>query len=80
MKLVPASMAPLKEFLHFGLTSQDINNVAIPLALKDALTTEYKVALILLAPSFIIYHVDVVAGALGEGGVVASAVARCGDG
>lgn len=27
-----------KEFIHFGLTSQDINNTAIPLSLKDALT------------------------------------------
>lgn len=26
-----------KEFIHFGLTSQDINNTAIPLSLKDAL-------------------------------------------
>lgn len=26
-----------KEFIHFGLTSQDINNTAIPLAIKDAL-------------------------------------------
>ncbi len=26
-----------KEFVHFGLTSQDINNTAIPLSLKDAL-------------------------------------------
>lgn len=25
-----------KEFIHFGLTSQDINNVALPLSLKDA--------------------------------------------
>ncbi len=25
-----------KEFIHFGLTSQDINNVALPLALNDA--------------------------------------------
>jgi adenylosuccinate lyase len=28
------------EFIHFGLTSQDINNTAIPLSLKDALQTE----------------------------------------
>ncbi len=28
------------EFIHFGLTSQDINNVAIPLSLKDALTEQ----------------------------------------
>ena len=26
-----------KEFVHFGLTSQDINNTAIPLSLKEAL-------------------------------------------
>ena len=26
-----------KEFIHFGLTSQDINNTAIPYALKDAM-------------------------------------------
>ena len=25
-----------KEFIHFGLTSQDINNTAIPMMLKDA--------------------------------------------
>jgi adenylosuccinate lyase len=30
-----------KEFLHFGLTSQDINNTATPLSLKDALETAY---------------------------------------
>ncbi|MDX1628822.1 MAG: adenylosuccinate lyase [Fulvivirga sp.] len=29
-----------KEFIHFGLTSQDINNTAIPLSLKDALEAE----------------------------------------
>ncbi|MDW8296165.1 MAG: adenylosuccinate lyase [Raineya sp.] len=28
------------EFVHFGLTSQDINNTAIPLSLKDALQIE----------------------------------------
>jgi len=27
----------VKEFIHFGLTSQDINNTAIPLSLKDSL-------------------------------------------
>ncbi|MBU1371003.1 MAG: adenylosuccinate lyase [Bacteroidetes bacterium] len=27
---------PFKEFIHFGLTSQDINNVALPLSIKDA--------------------------------------------
>lgn len=30
-----------KEFIHFGLTSQDINNTSIPLSLKDALDNVY---------------------------------------
>lgn len=30
-----------KEFIHFGLTSQDINNTAIPLSLKDAVQQAY---------------------------------------
>jgi len=30
-----------KEFIHFGLTSQDINNTAIPLSLKDAVNDVY---------------------------------------
>lgn len=29
-------LSELKEFIHFGLTSQDINNTAIPLMLKEA--------------------------------------------
>ena len=34
-----------KEFIHFGLTSQDINNTAIPLSIKDALVESYLPAL-----------------------------------
>lgn len=30
-----------KEFIHFGLTSQDINNTAVPLSIKEALTKVY---------------------------------------
>jgi len=30
-----------KEFIHFGLTSQDINNTSVPLSIKDALTEVY---------------------------------------
>jgi adenylosuccinate lyase len=30
-----------KEFIHFGLTSQDINNTATPLSLRDALNHTY---------------------------------------
>jgi len=29
------------EFVHFGLTSQDINNTSIPLSLRDAVRNEY---------------------------------------
>jgi len=31
-----------KEFIHFGLTSQDINNTAIPLSLKEAVEAVYN--------------------------------------
>lgn len=34
-------IAEYKEFIHFGLTSQDINNTALPLSVHDALTQEY---------------------------------------
>lgn len=30
-----------KEFIHFGLTSQDINNTAIPLSIKEAVSSVY---------------------------------------
>lgn len=30
-----------KEFIHFGLTSQDINNTSVPLSIKDALEKDY---------------------------------------
>ena len=30
-----------KEFIHFGLTSQDINNTSVPLSIKDALNETY---------------------------------------
>ena len=34
-------LEPYKEFIHFGLTSQDINNTAVPLSIKEALTQVY---------------------------------------
>lgn len=30
-----------KEFIHFGLTSQDINNTAVPMSLRDAVNNVY---------------------------------------
>ncbi|MBV6646563.1 MAG: adenylosuccinate lyase [Cyclobacteriaceae bacterium] len=30
-----------KEFIHFGLTSQDINNTSVPMLIRDATTEEY---------------------------------------
>ena len=35
----------IKEFVHFGLTSQDVNNTAIPLMWKEALENEYYPAI-----------------------------------
>lgn len=35
-KFDEAGLSAYKEFIHFGLTSQDINNTAIPLSLKEA--------------------------------------------
>ena len=34
-------LSEFKEFIHFGLTSQDINNTAIPLSIKDAMNDVY---------------------------------------
>ena len=34
-------MEPYKEFIHFGLTSQDINNTSVPLSVKEALEQAY---------------------------------------
>ena len=34
-------LEPYKEFIHFGLTSQDINNTSVPLSIKEALEEVY---------------------------------------
>jgi adenylosuccinate lyase len=38
---VAPELSPLKEFIHFGLTSQDINNTSVPLSIKEALENVY---------------------------------------
>ncbi|EAR14444.1 adenylosuccinate lyase [Robiginitalea biformata] len=38
-------LSDYKEFIHFGLTSQDINNTAIPLSLQEAVNEVYVPAL-----------------------------------
>ena len=38
--LIP-ELVQFKEFIHFGLTSQDINNTAVPLSIREALEKEY---------------------------------------
>jgi len=35
------NLADFKEYIHFGLTSQDINNTSIPLSVKEALVKVY---------------------------------------
>ncbi|MBR4921721.1 MAG: adenylosuccinate lyase [Prevotella sp.] len=36
-----SSLSRFKEFIHFGLTSQDINNTSVPLSIKEALVEVY---------------------------------------
>ena len=45
-KLDEVDAGSLKEWVHFGLTSQDINNTAIPLLWKHAMEFEYLPALL----------------------------------
>ncbi len=40
-KLEDQNLSAFKEFVHFGLTSQDINNTAFPLAIKNAVEKIY---------------------------------------
>jgi len=44
-KMDANNLSKHKEFVHFGLTSQDINNTAIPLSLKEAMEKQYLPAL-----------------------------------
>ena len=39
------NVSAYKEFIHFGLTSQDVNNTAIPLSVKEAYEKVYLTAL-----------------------------------
>ena len=45
-KLEALKMDHLKEWVHFGLTSQDINNTAIPMSWKEAIELEYLPAIL----------------------------------
>ncbi|MCX6188167.1 MAG: adenylosuccinate lyase [Bacteroidetes bacterium] len=40
-KFTEAGLANYLEFIHFGLTSQDINNTAVPLSIKEAIEEVY---------------------------------------
>jgi adenylosuccinate lyase len=40
-KFEKLELSDYKEFIHFGLTSQDINNTAVPLSIKDAMNAVY---------------------------------------
>ncbi len=46
IQLDKANCSELKEWIHFGLTSQDINNTAIPLSWKNSMEFDYLPALI----------------------------------
>ena len=47
-KMDEMNLSPWKEYVHFGLTSQDINNTAIPMSVKDAVEHVYIPAVIQL--------------------------------
>jgi adenylosuccinate lyase len=40
-KLSPLGLQQFEEFIHFGLTSQDINNTAVPLSIKECFDDVY---------------------------------------
>ncbi len=40
-KLTDLGLEKYLEFVHFGLTSQDVNNTAIPLSMKEAMLEQY---------------------------------------
>jgi adenylosuccinate lyase len=46
------------EFVHFGLTSQDINNTSIPLSLKEAIENEYLPLMYQLVDKLTAYQED----------------------
>ena len=50
-KFAEMGLGHYAEFIHFGLTSQDINNTAIPLALKEAVEDVYLPELLELEDS-----------------------------
>ena len=39
-------LADYKEYIHFGLTSQDINNTAVPMSIADAIAHVYRPAVV----------------------------------
>ena len=41
LSTVNSQLSTFKEFIHFGLTSQDINNTSIPLSIKEAMEQVY---------------------------------------
>lgn len=40
-KLEALGLGEFREFVHFGLTSQDVNNTAVPLSLKEFMAVEF---------------------------------------
>ncbi|MFT3981484.1 MAG: adenylosuccinate lyase [Ferruginibacter sp.] len=53
-KLDELGAGALKEWVHFGLTSQDINNTSVPMLWKDAMELEYLPSVINLQHN--LYH------------------------
>ena len=57
-KFETLGLSQFKEFIHFGLTSQDINNTAIPLSTKEAFQEVYLKSLIELVAKLKVLSID----------------------
>jgi adenylosuccinate lyase len=57
-KLTALGLEKHLEFVHFGLTSQDINNTSIPLSLKEAIHNEYLPLMTQLVEKLTAYQED----------------------
>lgn len=52
------NLQEFKEFIHFGLTSQDINNTSIPLSIKEAVNAVYLPTLIEVVQRLKVLSID----------------------
>lgn len=57
-KMIQLGLSKYVEFIHFGLTSQDINNTSVPMSLKDGLNEVYHPLLDQLIKQLISFQIE----------------------